>query len=105
MIIYKDKPKPSSLLEILKNRPQEVKKHCTYEWQDKAFEIADKLHIDFKKHRTQLGSWLNLFKTAYSKGRQGKLDSCYSFISDYPKDLDSSGKIKLFYWKYGQKKI
>lgn len=100
---YDTKKKEISTIGKLLLKPKEVKKHCTYEWQDKAFEIAEKLGIDFKVNKTHLGNWLRLFKTAYGKGLEIKLNNCYSFISDYPRSLSDEGKIKMFFWRYHHK--
>ena len=98
MITYYKKTKPEPINVILP-KVLESKKHCAHEWQDRAFEIADKLDINLKKTRL-IGSWLKLFKLAYSKGKETKLDQCYSFLSDYSRDLSSEGKIKMFFWRY-----
>jgi len=87
-----------NLLTRFANKPQ--KKTCTYEWQDKAFTIADKLGINFKENKKDLPNWLRLFKTAFTAGKQVKLDQCYAFLIDYPKELNQESKLKLFYWKY-----
>jgi hypothetical protein len=104
IIYYKKKKLPDSIGEALKghfDRPK--KKVCAYEWQDKAFDIANKLSIDFKKNKRLLPNWLSLFKRAFNSGRSGRLDKCYSFVVDYIKPLDDTSKVKLFFWRYGFK--
>lgn len=98
----KNKPKPVLLGDCLK-KFEIKKKHVSNEWQVKAFEIADKLKIDFKKNRALLPNWLSLFKRAFNSGKSNRLDKCYSFLADYPKNLDDLGKVKLFFWRFGYK--
>lgn len=101
-ITYYQKPKqPETIANTLKDRFNKPKKRtCAYQWQDKAFEVADKLGIDFKKNKQLLPQWLRFFKLAFVKGLDFKLDKCYSFMADYPKELNSEAKVKLFYWKF-----
>jgi len=98
---YQKKKKiPDTIGEALKGHFDKPKKKvCAYEWQDRAFMISEKLGINWKENRKYLSGWLKLFKT----GNPNKLDRCYSFIYDYPKQLNSEAKIKLFYWKYNRK--
>ncbi len=107
------KSTPTSINNLLENYKIDTvnkvgkKKHCHYEWQNRAFEMADKLKIDFNKKELKdkfLKNWLSLFKRAYSSGRIGRLESCYSFLIDYTKNIDDQSKIKLFFWRYGQLK-
>lgn len=87
-----------SILTRFKIAPKKV---CKYEWQDKAFTVADKLGIKFTKEtRALLPRWMSLFKS----GSISKIERCYSFVVDYNKPLNSDGKIRLFFWKYGQMK-
>lgn len=102
-ITYNQKKKIDSIGDCLKKFEITKKKHCAYQWQDKAFEIAEKLKIDFKRNKKDLPNWLSLFKRAFSSGRAGKLDKCYSFLVDYTKPLDDQGKIRLFFWRFGKK--
>jgi hypothetical protein len=107
MINYLDdwrKKKPSTIGDCLgkfkiKDKPKRQ------EWQLKAFDIADKLKIDFKNNRKELPKWLSLFRNAYKNGRLGRLESCYSFLADYGKSLTDLDKIRLFFWKYGKKQV
>lgn len=98
------KQKPNSLGDLIK-KFEVVKTVKRTEWQIKAFDVADKLKIDFKKNRADLGKWLSLFKSAYTGGKLGKLDKCYSFVIDYSKNLTDVQKIRLFFWRYGKKDI
>jgi len=69
-----------------------------YNWQVLAFDYVDKLGIRWEKLDAKIKArWLSLFK----RGNRGKLASALSFLVDYPKTLDSVGKIKLFFWRYG----
>jgi hypothetical protein len=105
MIIYDKKPKqPETIASVLSDRfkkDEPKKKVCAYQWQDYAFVIADKLGIDFKNpvNRKFLSRWFSLFK----RGGQAKIDRCYSFLADYTTPLSPEGKIKMFFWKFGQK--
>jgi hypothetical protein len=101
-IIYYQKPKqPETIGNALKDRFNKPKKKtCAYQWQDRAFTVADKLGIDFKNNPRLLPQWLRFFKIAFTKGLETKLDRCYSFIVDYPKYLNTEAKVKLFYWKF-----
>jgi len=107
MINYRNdwrKKKPEGIFDILKEKANaKPKKVCAYEWQDRAFDMAKKLNIDFKKNKAELPKWLSLFKNAYNRGRVGRLENCYSFVVDYTKQLDDIGKIRLFFWRYGEK--
>lgn len=87
----------SILSEKYKRPPKKV---CAYQWQDRAFEIAEKLGIDWKTNKKLLPQWLKFFKLAYNNGKSGRIDNCYSFLVDYSKDIDTSHKIKLFYWRF-----
>lgn len=105
-IIYYNKKKPidsiGSVLSKKINKPKE--RHCAYEWQDRAFDIATKLGIDFKQPQAKryLANWLRLFRNAFTQNKQGKLDNCYSFVVDYTKPLNSESKIRLFFWKFSR---
>ena len=101
-ITYYKKKEIETIGSILKKTPIK-KKHCTYEWQDRAFEMAEKLNIDFKAERKHLGNWLRLFKDDYTGNKSGKLDNCYSFIVDYNQPLNTEAKIKMFFWRYWHK--
>lgn len=107
MINYRNdwrKKKPEGISDILKEKANaKPKRVCAYEWQDRAFDIANKLGIDFKKNKKLLPNWLSLFKNAYCRGRIARLENCYSFVVDYSKQLDDLSKIKLFFWRYGEK--
>lgn len=102
-ITYNQKKKIDSIGDCIKKFEIKKEKHCYYEWQDKAFDIANRLKIDFTKNKKELPKWLSLFKRAYLTGRVGKLENCYSFLIDYTKNLDDISKIRLFFWKFGQK--
>lgn len=69
------------------------------EWMRFAWEVADKLGVDWNNKEIVEGKvkarWLSLFK----RSSIGKLQSTYAFMADYPTPLDSVGKIKMFFWK------
>lgn len=75
-----------SLGDLLKGKVIIKKKGgASYEWQDKAVRVADKLGVKVSP------KWFKCFRDT----PHGVLESAYRYVSDYPSAGD---KEKLFYW-------
>jgi len=92
-----------SLGDVLKERfakQAEQKPSNLKEWQLTALDYANKLGIDWKNLKPELKArWMSLFKMNFER-RAGKLAASYSFVSDYPSQLSSVAKVKVFFWRF-----
>ncbi|MGI8419493.1 MAG: hypothetical protein ACR2LN_02505 [Candidatus Levyibacteriota bacterium] len=70
----------------------------TTQWQDKAFRYADKLQIKLTEELK--GRWLKAFKQAENGRKTSNLEKAYSYLVDYPNQLNSEEKIKYFFYIY-----
>ena len=80
----------SGILQSRFDKIKEIKPRKVEPWQDKAVMIANKLDIKLSPR------WFKFFKVAYLKEKQGKLEECYSFVSDSGTDHPE----QLFYWRW-----
>lgn len=70
-------------------------------WQDKALRYARALNIDLDDMTTvDRRCYFKAFKQASQGRKTVNLENAYTYLSDYPKALSSSEKLKLFFYIY-----
>lgn len=66
------------------------------QWQDKAFRYAKGLHIELDPKTKP--RWLKVFKEADAGKNKVNLEKAYTYLVDYPKELNPQEKVKYFFY-------
>ncbi|HYD35526.1 MAG TPA: hypothetical protein VD999_05640 [Vitreimonas sp.] len=91
----------ADIREILNKRSFETTQpssQISTEWQDKAIRYMEALHLNLEG--ITRSRWFKVFKDAQSGKNAGNLEKAYSYLIDYPGNLDDEGKLNYFFHIY-----